>query len=190
MKRTPAFNTGEAGLSLLELLIALVIITVAFFAIASAQLGSLTSTANARDIAEAKAFANRTIEKVRKDTTVRVLEKTTPTARENEWARYAGRADSSTVTNGCTVAATTLPTITTTDHCQGKSTEGIYTVRWIVGPRSGPNPVAVADEGLAVMRVQVDWQKGGQAKKISFEDFISCIDLAATLCPTPRIPPS
>lgn len=185
MKHSQTFRSS-AGLSLLELLIALVIITVAFFAIASAQLGSLSSTANARDIAEAKAFANRTLEKVRKDTTVRVLSKSTAT-QEAEWVRYAGRADNNAITNGCSVAPATLPTIASTTDCQGKSTEGIYTVRWVIGPRSGPNPVAVADEGLAVMRVQVDWQKGG-AKKLSFEDFISCADLAAALCPAPRTP--
>ncbi|CAN5821652.1 hypothetical protein BH24DEI2_BH24DEI2_22010 [soil metagenome] len=186
MTRSQTFRSA-AGLSLLELLIALVIITVAFFAIASAQLGSLSSTANARDIAAAKTFANRSLEKVRKDTTVRVLSKSTA-AQESEWVRYAGRADNNAITSGCPVAPATLPTITSTTDCQGKSTEGIYTVRWVIGPRSGPRPVAVEDEGLAVMRVQVDWQKGGQAKKLSFEDFISCADLAAALCPAPRTP--
>ena len=124
-------HSRAKGMTILELLIALVVITVALFALAYAQLGSLSTTAQARDISAAKDFANRTLEDARN--TIIADIKT-----NNNWNSYYVDA------TGCKKVA--MPAASDTlAYCKGEVTSGIYSAQWVVGPLSDATPVTVPD---------------------------------------------
>lgn len=169
------------GMSLLELIIALAVIAIAFFALALTQISSLTTTAHAREISDARTYANRVLETVRRDVTINVLNAGGIAARKAEWEKYAQGT--------CPVVTDPPASAGTPAICKGTPTpEGNYTAHWVVGPESGPTPVAVNDEGLLQVRMRVDWTKGGVQKTLSFVDYIGCGSIDLDICPEPRIP--
>jgi len=168
-------NAGAEGMTILELLIALVVITVALFALAYAQLGSLSTTAQARDISAAKEFANRTLETARNAIVADI-------DTNDNWNSYY------LAVSGCKKVA--LPAAANTpNYCKGEMTSGIYSAQWVVGPLSDAVPIAVPDEGLLQLQMQVDWNRNG-AKSLSFFDHITCGEIRLSLCPTPDDPTS
>ena len=187
-----------AGLTLLELLIALAVIAIAFLALAAAQLGSLSTTANARDISNAKTFGNRMLEEARRDTllTIKAAGGTSGSVNVDlqraKWDEY----------EACPDVTTSMPTASPNGsaHCHGGSTsDSIYSASYVIGPESTPpdvDPAAgnyselvdIRNEGLLHIRMRVDWTKGDAAKTLSFVDYVSCAEVDLRVCPEPATP--
>lgn len=174
----------SGGLSLLELLIALAVIAIVFLALLSGQITGIRTTAGARDIADAKTFANRSVESVRQDITKQILTAAAPATPESVWDDFYG--------SSCPEPADTAPpaTASTPAECRGAGTSssGVYSQEWVVGPKSATiDTTNLTDEGVLEIRMRVDWTKGG-AKTLSIVDYISCtefIDVAPEICPEP-----
>jgi prepilin-type N-terminal cleavage/methylation domain-containing protein len=167
---------GRHGLTLVEVLIALMVIGVAFWALASAQIGSLRSTAKASEISEAKTFANRVLEDRRREITTAVLNAgTTIAAQQAEWDKYAGGT--------CGVPA--FPPPSPNNLCGGTETHGIYTAEWVLGRESGNQ---VESEGLIQVLLRVNWTQGGTARSLGLMDYISCGHINLSSCPDPFDP--
>ncbi|CAN5863141.1 hypothetical protein BH24DEI2_BH24DEI2_24030 [soil metagenome] len=156
----------RAGLTLIEVLIALIVIAVAFMALASVQISNLSVTRGSEQLAVASRFANDT------------LEKQTREVSKNIEAYYlcpdtAAVECSYPVTDDHYPAYTAMVTLT-----------GLYQKPSIGETRT---PEQYRDEGL----VEADISVTGPAE-VSFTAYISCYDVAQTtqletgdFCPIP-----
>lgn len=152
------------GLSLLELLIALSVIAIVFLALASGQITSLKTTASSHDIAAAKTFANRQMEGVRKGIILGVLN---ASDQEVEWNKYYN-AD-------CPADYPGL--------CKGSiANSSGYTSRYEIGPENANK--TVTDEGLVQIRMEINWNRGGQTGILNIVDYVSCAEILLSLCPS------
>ena len=173
----PSFKSKK-GVTILELLVALVIIAVAFFAIAAAQLGSLSATSNAREISGAKDFANGQLEGVREKILLDVLSASNPRA---AWETYV---------DACPVVQDPPAAAGVDALCQGHATGGRYTAQWVLGPEDGA-PRA-AEGALVQVRMKVVWATGETQKELGLMSYLSCVDVdqkmnrALSVCPVPE----
>ena len=174
--RAPSFN--ERGVTILELLVALVIIAVAFFAIAAAQLGSLSATSNAREISGAKDFANGQLEGVREKILLDVLSASNPKA---AWKTYA---------DACPVVQDPPAGAGVDALCKGRGAQGRYTAQWVLGPENGA-PRASAG-ALVQVRMRVAWATGETQKELGLISYLSCVEVDQkanrnlSVCPVPE----
>ena len=169
---------SERGVTILELLVALVIIAVAFFAIAAAQLGSLSATSNAREISGAKDFANGQLEGVRREILLDVLSAPDPRA---AWRKYAD--------GGCPVVQDPPAEEGINAFCKGSAAQGgKYTAQWVLGPESD----AGASKGALVqVRMKVLWATGENQKELGLVSYLSCVEVdqkvdGPSVCPVPE----
>ncbi len=165
-------------MTILELLVALVIIAVAFFAIAAAQLGSLSATSNAREISGAKDFANGQLEGVRQEVLLDVLSAPDP---QTAWRKYAD--------GGCPVVQDPPAEESVNAFCKGSAAQGgKYTAQWVLGPESD----AGASEGALVqVRMRVSWVVGENQKELGLISYLSCVEVdqkvdGSSVCPVPE----
>ncbi len=169
---------SERGVTILELLVALVIIAVAFFAIAAAQLGSLSATSNAREISGAKDFGNKQLEGVREKILLDVLSADNSRA---AWETYA---------DACPVVQDPPAAAGVDALCKGRAAGGRYTAQWVLGPENG---APKASEGALVqVRMKVTWATGESQKELGLMSYLSCVDVDRkanrdlSVCPVPE----
>ena len=170
---------SERGVTILELLVALVIIAVAFFAIAAAQLGSLSATSNAREISGAKDFANGQLEGVRREILLDILSAPDPRA---AWRKYAD--------SGCPAVQDPPAEESINAFCKGSAAQGgKYTAQWVLGPEDG---APKASEGALVqIRMKVSWATGENQKELGLVSYLSCVEVdqkvdGPSVCPVPE----
>ena len=178
------------GLTLLELLIALAVIAIVFLALASGQITSMQTTSSAREVADAKTFANRTLENIRadilQDLRADVAAATTDADKQQAWldAQYGtcpGVGASEPPYSGSRAA------LCVSDSTVSPLAYSFYDASWVIGPPvSKPPPIEF--EGLLQVNIRVDWTKGGTDKSLTLVDYISCSEVDLDACPPPVDP--
>lgn len=178
-------------MSLVELLIALAVVTIALFAIVAGQIGAFTASAQAREIADARDVATRGIADLR-------------AAVVSDAATNPDRWDDLRNCDSPTGAALTSPSTPgappASSSCSGHYVETAgdgtpYSFRWVLGP-PGPSTLTSATvpgggtvtrqsnhAGMLRALILLEWTRRGQPRTLSFEDFISCVDVDTDYCP-------
>ena len=177
------------GLSIIELLIALAVIAIAFFALAMSQLSDLRATTRSRAVSEVKASANRMLEtqmaevlKVDTVTPGDILDDTrlndTPQGRRFWFIDYYFSCPDVQTPTG---ARTTLDSVS----CESSSTEGDITTSWTIAGESG-----TLGEGSILLTVTS--ANGITGSSLTLSNRISCYDVypspkatAPEPCPAP-----
>lgn len=169
----------DAGLTLVEVLIALVLVGIAFVAMALVQTNNLRMTTNARLTTEVKTAANQVLESVMSE----VLD-TTPDPTVVPGGRRFAFNDFywSCPTHLTPPSGVTIPL---RPACTGTRTFGDVSVDFAVSGDSG-----VTGEGVLTVAVTATHTRGGQ--QLTLGDKVTCYDvypsptsLAPQPCPTP-----
>jgi type II secretory pathway pseudopilin PulG len=179
----------SAGLSLVEVLIALAVVAIALFAILATQVGAFQASSQAREIADARDIATRGIADLR----VAVIS-------------YAIGGGWDELRDCGVVAEMSFATLDygsaqrppATSSCSGqyveRAADGVdYSLRWLIGRPQVEFVESVAGlevnarsphVGMIQALIRLDWRRRGEDRSLSFEDFVSCIDVDVTLCPS------
>lgn len=166
------------GLTLVEVLIALIVVGIAFVAMAFIQTNNLRMTTNARLTTDVKAAANQVLEQVMAD----VLEtSTTGGVKYFAFNDYYWTCPTQLTPPAGALAVVLRPS------CSGDSTVGNVTVDYEIVGESG-----VTGEGVLTVTVTALHTDGGQ--RLTLGDRVTCYDvypsptsLAPQPCPTPTV---
>ena len=163
----------KQGMSLIELLIAIAIITIVFLVIAAGQISSFASLRKSVELKEAKTFAYRILEDKYQELIFEALNAKGSDTPESKFKKYLA-------CEGATIG------------CSGTDVYKNYTVAWQLTNQNDANSASVDKEGLVLLEVRVDWQEKGKQRYFSLANYLSCMDVVtssgSTVCPTPAIP--
>ncbi len=171
---------GQKGLSLVELVVTLAIISVSFLTMFAAQMSSFTSLDKSLELKDAKTFATRILEDKYRELIYKILEDTDPEAKFNSYVdNCKGKALSDVTSND------------TTYGCYGVDKYDNYKVAWRL--ESGKDSVVpIGLEGTVLLELRVYWEENNQQHSFSLANYLSCTyvvrDDLNTICPTPRDP--
>ncbi len=164
---------SQEGMSLIELLVAIAIITVVFLVIAAGQISSFASLRKSVELKEAKTFAYRILEDKYQELIFEALNASGTDTPESKFKKYLD----------CQLG---------TAGCSGTDIYKNYTVAWQLTNQNDANSVSVDKEGLVLLEVQVDWQEKGEQRSFSLANYLSCMHVVdsngSTVCPAPAIP--
>ncbi len=166
----------DKGLTIVEVLIALAVVGIAFAAMAFIQTNNLRMTTNARLTTDVKAAANQVLESV--------MNKVLATTVSGGTKTYAFNDYYWTCPTQLTPPAGALP-VSSRPACTGTTTIGDVAVAHEVAGESG-----VTGEGVLTITVTAVHSHGGQ--RLTLGDRVTCYDvypsptsLAPEPCPTP-----
>ena len=167
---------SHEGMSLIEVLIALVIVGVAFTTMAFIQTNNMKMTTNARLTTTVKAAANQVLEAVMTDVLATTISGSTKVFAFNDY--YWNCPTAVTPPTGA------LAVVNTPD-CEGDMTIGSVDVAYAISGEGG-----VTGEGVLTVTVTAVHANGGQ--RLTLGDRVTCYDvypsptsLAPQPCPTP-----
>ena len=180
--RFPQAKSGlhnQKGMTLIELLIGITIITVAFLAMAGVQTSSFTSLGKSLELKDAKTFAARILEDKYQDLIFQVLADDYP---EDKFDDYLACVE------------TTFAHISGNDRdgCYGIDEHQDYDVKWRLYNELDNGEVPIDLEGVVLLEIKVDWEEDGTDYSFSLANYLSCVyilyDDNTTICPEPTDP--
>ena len=169
------------GITFVEIIMSILIITISFLAISAGQMSSFTSLRKSAEIKDVKTLANRILEDRYKDILSTILDDSDPDLKFEEYvncAEIAFASISGDDPNGCYGIDTSYKNYKVTWRLQNeKTTDGIP-----------PIPL----EGLILLELVVDWEDKGEQHSLSLASYLSCVyvvnDDISTICPSPWDP--
>lgn len=174
---------SQQGMSLLELLVSLAVITVAFLALASAQITSFSSVRKATEFRDAKALTNRVLEAKYQELVNTILDSYDPVATFDQYLNC---------TNTENTPLSDIVNDDTDNGCYGTNSYEDYTVRWRLSTNAINGEVPIDEEGLIFLELQADWAGSNNNLSLSLINFVSCLHIVTadgeTVCPAPRDP--
>lgn len=207
--RCRATRTREAGITLIEMLIALSVIAVAFLTLALAQVNSLRATARSQLLTESKAAANVVLEQTSAEVlkAVTLLTCSTDPLCDQEdsvngvsrylsfkfidYYHYCAPGAWDDGLRSVYRAQTSLPTIldTQVSACSGTQTVDTIQVDWSI---SSPTATGMSEEGVLDITVTATHPQG---TNITVGNTITCYDVypapkkeTPKPCPEPEVP--
>ncbi len=171
MKFTTSAN--QEGMSLIELLIGIAIITVAFLLIAIGQVFSFTSLRKSVELENARTFTSRILEDKYQELIFKTLSASGTNTPKSKFQEYLACQEG--------IAG-----------CSGTDIYQHYTAHWrLTNPKSS-SKTSVDKEGLVRLEVQVEWKAKGKQHSFSLAKYLSCIYIVNsnghTACPLPETP--
>src|SRR5690606_23197412 len=166
----------DKGMTIVEVLIAVAVVGIAFAAMAFIQTNNLRMTTNARLTTDVKAAANQVLEAVMADVLATTVSGSTKTYAFNDYYW--------TCPTQLTPPSGALP-VSSRPACTGSTTVGPVVVTHEIAGESG-----VVGEGVLTITVTAVHNNGGQ--RLTLGDRVTCYDvypsptsLAPEPCPTP-----
>ena len=175
---------AQKGMTLVELLIGIVIVAVAFLAIGGAQMSSFTNLGKSVELKDAKTFAARILEDKYQSLIFDVLNASGSDTPESKFYDYLA----------CSEVAFAAISSNDSNGCYGKdSYKNYYEVRWrLYNELDNNSDVPVDLEGVVLLEIKVDWTEDGKDYSFSLANYLSCVYIVnqdnTTICPTPRDP--
>ncbi len=172
----------QKGMTLVELLIALVVIVISFLAISAGQMSSFTSLDKSVEIKNAKTFATRILENKYQDLVYNVLNPGVGETRQSEFDKYIAcvKKDFAAIQGNDTEKG-----------CYGIDTYKDYDVKWRLYNELDNGEIPIDLEGIVLLEIKVDWTDNGEAHSFSLTNYLSCVYVVtnnSNICPTPRDP--
>ncbi len=171
----------QRGITFVETVMAILIITISFLAISAGQMSSFTSLRKSAELKDVKTLANRILEDKYKDILSAILDDLDPEAKFEEYvdcAEIAFEDISSDDANGCYGIDTTYKDYKVTWRLQNEKDLG------------GAVPISL--EGLILLELKIDWEDKGEKHSLSLASYLSCTyvinDDISTICPAPWDP--
>ena len=179
----PKANLGfgdQRGMTLIELLIGIVVITVSFLAISGGQMASFTSLDKSVELKNAKTFAARILEDKYQDLISGVLNDSDPQAKFDEYVDCT-KTDFADINGEDTEGS-----------CYGKDAYEDYSVKWRLSSEKENGYPLIDLEGLVLLEIKVDWTENGEEKSFSLANYLSCVYVItqenSNICPEAKDP--
>ena len=176
-------NSGphnQKGMTIVELLIGLTIITVVFLAMAGAQMSSFTSLGKSVELKDAKTFAARILEDKYQDLISTIINASDPEAQFNIYLGCNTKTDFDSISGDYA------------NGCDGYTEYQDYEVRWRLYSEQDNGDVPVHLEGVILLEIKVDWEEDETDYSFSLGNYLSCVYIVnhdnTTICPVARDP--
>ncbi len=154
----------QDGFTLLEVLMALSMISIAFIALGFAQINSARLTSSTRTLVQGKTEAEVQLGKLRQQMQVTGAKNVNP-------RNFKGFMED------CPVPTLPLTAVSTTANCGGRltvtNTTAVYALTWVAG-KAGTDPT---NEGLVLVLIHVAWLNGANQRSYGLSAMVSCLDL-------------